>query len=76
MYLIPRSTEVLLGLDLKRAGMEQILIQFARKARISDTALVFHAGHGCNTLAPIILRPLTLRLKTRPTCASSSISKM
>ena len=31
----------------------------------SDTALVFHAGHGLHTLAPIILRPLTLRLKTK-----------
>ena len=50
--------DVLLGLDLKRAAMEELLIDFARKARQSDTALVFYAGHGLqhngiNYLAPV-----------------------
>ena len=50
--------DVLLGLDLKRAGMEEILIQFARKARISDTALVFYAGHGLQHLGINYLAPV------------------
>jgi tetratricopeptide (TPR) repeat protein len=50
--------EVLLGLDLKRADMEDILALFARRARQADTALVFFAGHGLqhngiNYLAPV-----------------------
>jgi tetratricopeptide (TPR) repeat protein len=49
--------DVLTGLDLNRAKMEELLIAFARKARQSDTALVFYAGHGLqhngiNYLAP------------------------
>ena len=50
--------DVLLGLDLKRTGMEEILIQFARKARISDTALVFYAGHGLQHLGINYLAPV------------------
>ena len=50
--------DVLLGTDLKRTDMEDIFIRFAKKARESDTALVFYAGHGLqhqgiNYLAPI-----------------------
>jgi uncharacterized caspase-like protein len=50
--------DVLLGLDLSRSRMEDMLIEFARKARSSDTALVFYAGHGLqhngiNYLAPV-----------------------
>jgi tetratricopeptide (TPR) repeat protein len=50
--------DVLVGLDVNRAKMEEILIDFARKARQSDTALVFYAGHGLqhngiNYLAPV-----------------------
>jgi len=50
--------DVLTGLDLNRARMEALLIEFARKARQSDTALVFYAGHGLqhngiNYLAPV-----------------------
>jgi invasion protein IalB len=50
--------DVLLGTDLKRAGMEDIFIRFAKKVRDSDTALVFYAGHGLqhqglNYLAPV-----------------------
>jgi tetratricopeptide (TPR) repeat protein len=50
--------DVLLGLDLSRSKMEDMLIEFARRARQSDTALVFYAGHGLqhngiNYLAPI-----------------------
>jgi tetratricopeptide (TPR) repeat protein len=50
--------DVLLGTDLRRADMEDIFIRFAKKARQSDTALVFYAGHGLqhqgiNYLAPV-----------------------
>ena len=50
--------DVLTGLDLNRARMEELLIEFARKARQADTALVFYAGHGLqhngiNYLAPV-----------------------
>ena len=50
--------DVLVGLDLDRSKMENIFIEFARKARQSDTALVFYAGHGIqhngiNYLAPV-----------------------
>jgi uncharacterized caspase-like protein len=53
--------DVLLGTDLKRADMEDIFIRFAKKARESDTALVFYAGHGLqhqgvNYLAPVDAR--------------------
>jgi lipoprotein NlpI len=37
---------VLAGTDLNRAAMEDVLITFARKAKESDTALIFYAGHG------------------------------
>jgi predicted negative regulator of RcsB-dependent stress response len=37
--------EVLVGTDLKRAEMEELVIRFARLARSADTALVFYAGH-------------------------------
>jgi len=50
--------DVLLGIDLKRADMEDIFIRFAKKAREADAALVFYAGHGLqhqgiNYLAPV-----------------------
>jgi uncharacterized caspase-like protein/TPR repeat protein len=53
--------EVTLGIDLKRADMEDTLIRFARDIRSADTALVFYAGHGIqhqgvNYLAPIDAR--------------------
>jgi tetratricopeptide (TPR) repeat protein len=38
--------DVVLGTDLKRAEMEEALIQFSRTARQADTALVYYAGHG------------------------------
>jgi tetratricopeptide (TPR) repeat protein len=53
--------EVLLGIDLNRADMEEMLIRFARNLDKADTALVFYAGHGLqhngiNYLAPIDAR--------------------
>lgn len=50
--------EVVIGVDVKRADMEDLLIKFGRKARQSDIALVFYAGHGLqyqgiNYLAPV-----------------------
>jgi tetratricopeptide (TPR) repeat protein len=53
--------DVLLGQDLKRADMEDLLIRFARKIDKADTALVFYAGHGLqhngiNYLVPVDAR--------------------
>ena len=53
--------DVLLGIDLNRADMEEMLIRFARNLDKADTALVFYAGHGLqhngiNYLAPIDAR--------------------
>jgi tetratricopeptide (TPR) repeat protein len=49
--------DVSVGLDLKRADMEDRVISFAKAARTADAALVFYAGHGLqhhgiNYLAP------------------------
>jgi tetratricopeptide (TPR) repeat protein len=53
--------EVLLGIDLKRADMEDFLIRFSRSMSRADTALVYYAGHGLqhngiNYLVPVDAR--------------------
>jgi Flp pilus assembly protein TadD len=58
MVLNGLGFEVLLGIDLKRLAMEDMLARFARLAREAETALVYYAGHaiqygGENYLAAI-----------------------
>lgn len=38
--------EVITGTNLSRSEMEEALISFGKKARSSDTAIVYYAGHG------------------------------
>ena len=50
--------EVIEGLDLSKAGMEDAIRQFARKASNADLTLLFYAGHGLqignrNYLVPV-----------------------
>jgi Caspase domain len=54
--------DVLLGTDLKRADMEDLLIRFAKAARASDTALVFYAGHGLQHLGVNYLAPIDAKI--------------
>jgi len=54
--------EVLLGTDLKRADMEDMLIRFAKNAREADTALVFYAGHGLQHQGIDYLAPVDARV--------------
>jgi len=55
--------EVTLGIDLKRADMEDTLIRFARDIRSADTALVFYAGHGIQHLGVNYLVPVDARIE-------------
>ena len=50
--------ETIIGLDLDKAGMEDVTIRFARAARDADVALFYYSGHamqfaGVNYLMPI-----------------------
>src|SRR5215471_3757640 len=54
--------DVLLGQDLKRADMEDLLIRFARKTDKADTALVFYAGHGLQYNGTNYLVPVDARI--------------
>src|SRR5262249_55395981 len=50
--------ETILGLDLDRAGMDDLAVRFARAARDADVAMFYYSGHalqfnGVNYLAPV-----------------------
>jgi Caspase domain len=50
--------ETILGVDLDKAGMEEIAIKFARAARGADVAMFYYSGHGMqfggtNYLVPV-----------------------
>ena len=49
--------EVIHGTNLNRMEMEEALINFGRKARDADTALVFYAGHGLQHQGNQLSRP-------------------
>ena len=55
--------DVLLGKDIKRADMEDLLIRFARKSDKVDTALVFYAGHGLQHNGTNYLVPVDARIE-------------
>ena len=53
--------EVIVGVDLDRAGMEDAAIRFARAARNADVAIFYYSGHamqfsGVNYLMPVDAR--------------------
>jgi uncharacterized caspase-like protein len=54
--------ETILGLDLDRAGMDEIAIRFARAAREADIALFYYAGHAMQFAGVNYLQPVDVKL--------------
>ena len=54
--------EVILGTDLNRTAMEDVLQDFGRKARTADAALVYFAGHGIQHQGVNYLTPIDAKL--------------
>jgi uncharacterized caspase-like protein len=55
--------EVMLGIDLRRADMEDLLIRFSRSMSKADTALVYYAGHGLQHNGTNYLVPIDARIE-------------
>ncbi len=56
--------EVMLGLDLDRAGFDALLRDFARTARDAETVTFFYAGHGLQVAGENYLVPVDARLQS------------
>lgn len=54
---------VTLGLDLRRADMDDMLTRFAAEARTAETVLVYYSGHGLAHLGESYLVPVDGRVK-------------
>jgi uncharacterized caspase-like protein len=55
--------QVLEGIDLDKAGMDDMLARFARQAEDADAALIFYAGHGMQIDGQNVLVPVDAELK-------------
>ena len=54
--------DVILGLDLDRAGMDDHAVRFARAAREADVALFYYSGHAMQFAGVNYLMPIDARL--------------